>query len=480
MPTILGANTLSTGYDVANSLRFDDGSSPYLTKAVSSTSNRRTFTYSTWVKRSSLSGSAYPRLFNPFVDSNNFFDIYFRNTDALQIYSYSGGSDNIDLVTTQLFRDVSAWYHIVIAVDTTQGTNSNRVKVYVNGSQVTSFSTSTYPGENADLQINVDGVSHVIGRNESGDNNYFDGYMAETVLIDGSALAPTSFGEFDEDSPTIWKPKSVSGLTFGTNGFYLQFKQSGTSQNSSGLGADTSGNDHHFAVSGLAATDQSTDTCTNNYTTMNPLQNYFGAQTYSEGNLKSVSPSGNAAAPSNTFGVSNGRWYAEAKLTNQSSDQTLIGISSNLATQTDFHLGRGATSYGIYSSNGKYYVNNGSAQNYGTSYTTNDIIGIYIDLTSNKLYLSKNGTVMNSGTGISITDPDSTQLKAYFFSGMQWDNSGTCTWEWNFGAGTTYAISSGNTDDNGYGNFEYSPNITGDGAAKSFYALNTKNLAEFG
>jgi hypothetical protein len=358
----------------------------------------------------------------------------------------------------------------VVAYDSTQGTASNRIKMYANGSQITSFATETYPDQNHEPLFNSN-IVHEIGRNL--DARKFDGYMTEIVFIDGQALDPTSFGEFDSDSPTIWKPISVSGLTFGNNGFYLDF------EDSSSLGNDKAGS-NNFTVNNLTALDQSTDTCTNNYNTMNPLENYFGGQTYSEGNLKSVSPQGNAAAPIGTIGVSNGRWYAEAKLTNQSSNQTLIGISSNYATQDDFHLGRGATSYGMYSNGGAYYVNNGSAVAYGTSYTTNDIIGIYIDLTSNKLYLSKNGTLLNSGTGISITDPDSTEIGAYFFSGVQWDNNGTCTWEWNFGSGTTYSISSGNTDDNGYGNFEYSPNITGDGSAKSFYALNSKNLAEFG
>ena len=473
MATIYGANTLSTGYDVANSLRFDDGSSDYLNRTPGSAGNRKTFTISLWIKRANLVDSRLISCYSANSDTGNF-ELDFNN----DTFRYVAWDTNFR-VTNRLFRDTSAWYHIVTAVDTTDSTAGDRIKIYVNGVQETSFSSSSNPSQNFDTGFNQASTTR-IGIASNSTNGPFDGYMAEVVFIDGQALAPTSFGEFDSNSPTIWKPKDVSGLTFGTNGFYLEFKQSGTSQNSSGLGADTSGNDNHFAVNNLTAVDQTTDTCTNNYTTMNPLQNYFGAQTYSEGNLKSVSPSGNAAAPSNTFGVSNGRWYAEAKLTNQSSDQSLIGISSNLANDTDYHLGKGATSYGMYSSNGNYYVNNGSAQSYGTSYTTNDIIGIYIDLTSNKLYMSKNGTVMNSGTGISITDPASTQLKAYFFSGMQWDNSGTCTWEWNFGAGTTYAISSSNADDNGYGNFEYSPNITGDGAAKSFYALNTKNLAEFG
>jgi len=266
MPLILPGNVataLGGAYEVANSCRFDDGSSPYLTESVSSTSNRRTFTFSTWVKRSSLSGSGYPRLFDAFVDGNNFFEIFFRNTDALNIYSYNGASTDIDLVTNRLFRDFSAWYHIVVAVDTTQGVAANRVKLYVNGTQETSFSTSTYPAEDADLQINLDTVDNVIGRNESSDADYLDGYLSEVVLIDGLALTPTSFGEANEDSPTIWQPIDVSGLTFGTNGFYLDFEDSANLGNDANGGTDLS-------ETNLAATDSATDTPTNNFCTWNP------------------------------------------------------------------------------------------------------------------------------------------------------------------------------------------------------------------
>tara|TARA_Y100001963_G_scaffold8804_1_gene11356 strand:+ start:422 stop:1147 length:726 start_codon:yes stop_codon:yes gene_type:complete len=235
-----------------------------------------------------------------------------------------------------------------------------------------------------------------------------------------------------------------------------------------------------FSESGLAATDQSLDSPTNNFATMNPLDNYYGAKTFSEGNLQQADPSGDSFSSHTTIGVSSGRWYAEAKLTAQGSDQTFIGVSSNQSTATDYWLGKGATSYGLYSSSGAWYTNSGSANAYGVSYTTNDIIGIYLDLTSNKLYFAKNGTIMNSGTGISITDPASTELGFYFFSGMQWDNSNGCTWQFNFGS-PIFSISSAQSDKNGYGSFEYDPSSgTFDGSSKDFYALCTKNLAEFG
>ena len=478
MATIYGANTLSSGYDVANSLRFEDGSTDYLQRTFGTSSNSKKFTWSFWIKRTRVGTSEY--VFENVGSHTLQGSILFDSSDRLQLFEDNlGAGSNTYLITNRKFRDVAAWYHIVIAVDSTQATDTNRAKIYVNGVQETSFATSTYPSQDHALPyISGSGDPCNIGKYDNTNGN-LSGYLCEMVFKDGAQLDPTSFGEFNSND--VWIPKDLSDFDFsGTNTFFLEFKQTGTSQNSSGIGADTSGRDNHFTVNNLTAVDQSTDTCTNNYNTMNPLENYYGAQTYTEGNLKSVSPSGNAAAPIGTIGVSNGRWYAEAKLTNQSSNQTLIGISSNYATQTDFHLGRGATSYGMYSNGGAYYVNNGSANAYGTSYTTNDIIGIYIDLTSNKLYFSKNGTLLNSGTGISITAAASTEAGAYFFSGMQWDNSGTCTWEWNFGSGTTYSISSGNSDDNGYGNFEYSPNITGDSTAKSFYALNTKNLAQFG
>ena len=468
---ILGTNSIKdTGYNVANSLRFNSGSSDYLTKSVSSTSNRRTFTYSTWVKRSNLSGSNYPRIFNPFVDSNNFFDVYFRNTDALNIYSYSGGSENIDLVTTQLFRDV-AWYHIVLAVDTTQGTDSNRVKLYVNGSQVTSFSANTYPSQNADLQINVSGVTNVIGRNQSGTNNYFDGYMTEIILVDGSQLAPDQFGEFDEDS-SIWKPINVSGLTFGTNGFYLDF------EDSSALGNDVSGNDNDFTVNNLTSIDQSVDTCTNNSCVINSLDNFYCAGTLSDGNLTIVTGASQYAPITGSIGVNSNKWYWEMKLVTGTGVDCMIGVSSAYTTATTQQLGNKATDYGYYVTG--VVFNNNSSSSYGNSYTNGDIIGVALDLDHNKLYFSKNGTFQNSGdptsgstgTGaISITDPASTP-KGFYFPAVSDYYSGTTTFSANFGS-PPYAISSGNTDGNGYGNFEYA-------VPSGYYSLNTKNLAEYG
>ena len=473
---ILPANTLSSGgYNVANSLRFENSSSEQLTRSIgSSPTNTKKGTFRYWIKRTKLStndvivsnevGSSSERAYISFNTSD-----YWRTVDE----------NGIVLATNAVFRDVSAWTNFVLTLDSTLGTETDRVKLYINGTRYTDFQSSSYfnngfPNQDIDFDLFTGGQTnkHHIG-NIHGGSSYLDGYLAEVCYCDGQTLDASSFGEFDEDSPTIWKPKDVSGLTFGNNGYYLDF------EDSSALGNDAAGSNNFGTVTNLAATDQATDTCTNNFATMNPLDNYYGAQTYSEGNLQINSPSGNASAPHSTFGVSSGRWYVEAKLDSAGSNQTLIGISSNQATQTDYHTGRGATSYGMYYNGGKIYNNNDSGTSYGSGYSAGNIIGIYLDLEDNKLYYSVNGTLQNSGTGHTIAAASTTELGFYFFSGMQWDNAQSCQWSFNFGS-PTYANSSSNTDDNGYGDFEYSPNITGDGSAKKFYALNSKNLAEYG
>jgi hypothetical protein len=229
MPLILGANSLTGGYEVDNSLRFNSGSSDSLTRTPASASNRKTWTFSAWVKRSILS-SGDQAIFDAYTSSTDQVQLFFTSDDDL-ILSVRVSNFGANLRTNAKFRDPSAWYHIMVAVDTTQGTTSNRTKLYVNGVQETSFSEADYPNINVDTAVN-NTVLHRVGDSDLED--FFNGYLAETVLIDGLALDPTSFGEFDEDSG-IWKPIDVSGLTFGTNGFYLEFKDS------SALGDDTSG-----------------------------------------------------------------------------------------------------------------------------------------------------------------------------------------------------------------------------------------------
>jgi hypothetical protein len=334
MPLILGANSVTGGYEVDNSLRFNDGSEDSLTRTPSSASNRRTWTFSAWVKRGNLGA-------DQIIFSGGSANTWIRllGTDALEFNIQD--NDESTIVTTQLFRDISAWSHIVVAIDTTQGTDTNRIKFYVNGNQVTSFSTSVYVSQNYEAGINNTGA-HYIGRLNYAATQWFDGYMSEVTFIDGQQLDPTSFGEFDEDSG-IWKPIDVSGLTFGTNGFYLEFKDS------SALGDDTSGTGNDWTVNNLTSIDQTTDTPTNNFATANPL--HFNATipsagTLSDGNLTFTSSQGASAYPAfySTIGASQGKWYAEFKVTTANS--AIIGIGSGIATGG--FLGGGLYDYAYY------------------------------------------------------------------------------------------------------------------------------------
>ena len=480
MPLILGTNSIKdTGYNVANSLRFNDDSSDRLTRSQSN-GNQDKWTWSVWLKRSTL-GSA--QCFFASTDgSATSFDAKFDSSDRIEVYNYFGGGFDSKLVTNRVFRDVSAWYHIVIVYDSGNSTEAFRLRIYVNGTEESSFSTTNYPSLNADSDLNVSGSNIEIGRQANG-GQYFDGYMAEIVLTDGQALDPTSFGEFDEDSPTIWKPKDVSGLTFGTNGFYLDFENSGA------LGTDVSGNSNNFTVNNLTSIDQSTDTCTNNFATLNALNMYYPGGTLSEGNLShSGIPATNYASPFSTIAVSQGKWYVEFKITDVT-NWISVGISGTIPDATNDYIGKApADSWGYIGgssaggSNSLYHNSSGST--YGATYANNDIIGLYLDLDNNKLYFAKNGTIQNSGTGISITDPTSLPDGVYYIGAGGFSGSYTHGYQVNYGAGCPFTISSGNSDANGYGNFEYSPNDGGsasfDSSAKNFYALNTKIVAEFG
>ena len=460
MPTILGANTLSTGYEVANSLRFDKPSDSYLEKTFSSAGNTRIFTFSTWLKGhdTAVHGSTYFFVGN--INGSSNIDAFGITATGIQISVNSANSG--DLNSTALFKDMSAWYHIVIAVDTTQSTASNRIKVYMNGTQVTAWDTETYPSQNYDFT----GINSTEVHNVSYSDSEHNGYLCETVFIDGTQYTADNFGEFNEDTPTIWQPKKVSDLTFGQNGFYLEYKGVSTGQNSNGLGADTSGNDHHFASSGLAAIDQSTDTCTNNFPTINPEYAGLNAnESLSEGNLKGLNTGNGENNYVSTIGVSSGKWYFEAKANVAGDNYATIGI---VATDSQLQvngswLGSTSDSF-FYNENGSIGTN-GSASTTGlASYADNDIIGVRVNLDDNELHFYKNGTIITN-TALSITAD-----KEYFFGGRVYSNA--TGWEFNFGS-PPYSISSGNSDGNGYGNFEYA-------VPSGYYALNTKNLAEYG
>ena len=471
------AKNVPTSYEVANSCRFNDDDTAYFNKTPSA-GDRAKWTFSCWFKLGNIPGaSANHCLFSSGSSGADQATIKISNQKIDWWEWDQSANDFIGyLSTNRKIRDPSAWYHLVCTWDSDNGTAGNRMRMYINGTEETSFATDTNPTSGFDSNINSN-VAHEIGREANNSSNYWDGYLAEMAFCDGQAYAASDFGEFDDDSPTIWKPKDISGLTFGSRGWYLDFEDSGD------LDDDESGNTNDWTANNLAATDQATDTPTNNFATMNPLDNSASAATFSEGNLKLAysGSNGSGVGLTSTFALTKGKWYFEAKLqasndTGNSFGITDINAQSNAAAN---RLGVSTYSYVINDSDGKIYNNNDSGTSYGSALDVGDIIGVYLDLDNNKLYISEDGT-LGSSTGHSITAASSVSNGHYFFAVGLNSGSGTSTFECNFGGCPAFSISSGNTDDNGYGNFEYSPNITGDSEAKKFYALCTKNLAEYG
>jgi hypothetical protein len=442
------------------SLRTDHSTTKNLSRTPSSESNKRTFTFSTWLKRSFLDYSTLEtvhQIFSSQVDGNDYFAIFFQDDGKLYVDGYHT-SQQLILVTNRLFRDTGAWYHLVVAVDTTQGTASNRIKIYVNGIQETSFSTETYPSQNYDTYINDD-VKHTLGSSFDNSSQAFGGYFAETNLVDGTQLAPTSFGETKNG---VWIAKKYTG-SYGTNGFRLQFDQTGTgTASASTIGADTSGNNNHYASSGIVASDCAMpDSPENNFCTINPLDKSTDF-TLSDGNLKVASGGSNNGNSRSTFAVSSGKWYWEARVNNTGTAHT-IGITTKSASLSTY-LGNHANDY-AYARDGTKW-NNNSSSSYGSSYANGDNIGIALDLDSGTITFYKNGS--SQGTAFS-------SLSGEFFPAFG-DIAGADDINWiaNFGQDSTFAgaiSAGGNADANGVGDFAYAP-------PSGYLALCTANLPE--
>jgi len=452
MSIIIPANTLAAGgFGVDNSCRFD-GSSAFMTKTPSGAGNQKLATFSIWFKRSKIDEEQF--LFYSFV-TNKDTRIAILADNTIFFESQTSDSIKFKLVTNRVFRDVSAWYHLVINVNSTVSSpDTNNLEMFINGVKETSFSTATYPSQN-DVIYWTDSIESTLGRRNSG-GNYFNGYIAETVLIDGAALDADSFGEFDEDSD-IWKPIDVSGLTFGTNGFYLDFEASGNLGNDANGGAD-------FAETGLAAIDQTTDTCTNNFCTMNPLSS---GMTLTEGNTNVAG----AATAKSTFGVASGKWYVEMKATNAQTYNPIVGIATASSADSgdpgsSAHPGSFVESHG-YDRSGDIKSNDNTAvqSSLTTSQSDGDIIGLAIDLDSGTKTAQWYVNGSSVGSAVTLVSNDAYVFMTYA-SGSQ-----AGTGAWNFGnpsfTGTDKA------DGNGFGSFEYQP-------PSGFLALCTKNLAESG
>ena len=451
--TILPANTLSSGFDVANSVRFDTNA--YMHKTPGSAGTLTTWTLSTWIKRSKLGATQY--IFTSKNDGNNQTFAYFNSNDTIIFFDTDGNADQGKLITDRLFRDVGAWYHLVFIWNTTDGTAGDRIQLWVNGVRETSFSTQTNPDQN---DASTMGDAHIIEVGRGGeDSNYANFYMAQTVYQNGSAASPVDvFGEFDSDSG-IWKPINVSGLTFGTNGFYLDFEASGN------LGNDANGGTDLTEVN-VAATDQSTDTCTNNFCTWNPIANYTNSVAFSEGNLIAMSgandrwDSGRAS-----MGFAKGKWYFECLFVAGVSTQ-YIGVTDESAkfNTANAHDEDGVTVF--YNNSGGEIRKDGTATtaDYGT-FSSSEVAGIAIDADNFTISVYKGGSLIVDAYDLSTT------RTGFLFPFTTNLNNGDGV-KVNFGS-PLYSESGGNTDANGYGNFNQS-------VPSGYFAINTKNLAEHG
>jgi len=470
MPLILPGNVASAlggGYEVANSCRFNKGDTAYMHKTLSA-GNRRTWTFSTWFKRISLGTQVTFGVVQTSTGGDNVMAMQITTANKIEVWDYAGGI-TASIITNRVFRDTSAWYHVVVAADTTSGTANNRLRLYINGTEergVGGYSTDTMPSQNYDFDINQN--TKVLKFGAYDDNSVgspADFYFAETVFIDGTQYAASDFGEFDEDSPTIWKPKDVSGLTFGTNGFYLDY------EDSANLGNDANGGTDLTEVA-LAATDQATDTPTNNFATFNPLVSITDAPTFSEGNCKIAISSAGQFGACSTVGLTAGKWYAEFVKSVTSDNDMCVGITSDLDdARSDNHAGHISNSYSYRETGVK--ITGASESSYGDSYDTDDVIGVALNLDDNELTFYKDNTAQNSGTAISITAAASTTTGAYFLTASCSSASQSGTWDANFGGCSAFTLSSAESDANGYGNFEFAP-------PSGFLAICTKNLGSDG
>jgi hypothetical protein len=410
---VVGAGGAAGGYEIERSLRFNSADSAYLNRTPASAGNRKTWTWSAWFKRSQL-GTTQVVFYAYGSDADSgLFNIYFDTSDQLYI----------DLFTvrlrqsTQVFRDASAWYHLVVSCDTTQATAANRLKVYINGFEITAWATNNAPTQNLDTAVN-NTVAHNIGRNTRNSNAWFNGYMTEINFIDGSALTPSSFGETDTETG-VWKPKAYSG-SYGTNGFYLNFSDnSGTT--STTLGKDSSGNGNNwtpnnFSVTAGAGNDSLVDSPTRygtdtgagnevrgNYCTWNRLQT-SSSITLANGNLDGSITGGLVYSGAGTIQVTTGKWYFETVVTAAFGAYPFVGVvdltqvTSGINTSFYSDTGSGNTSGIIaHAVNTNVYLSNNTSTTDGTSYNgTSDVLMVAFDADLGKVWFGKNGTWNNS------------------------------------------------------------------------------------
>ena len=476
LPTIPSGNVASAlggAFEVANSCQFSSDDTTYLSKTFGTPTDQDKWTFSCWVKRTKL-GTNQDIFSVPTGTSGGYFHtgLQWNSSNQLEANVNYTGSVVGKKLPNALFRDTISWYHLVTVWDSDNASAGNRIKLYVNGVDQTSFATDTQPTSGLASQINQ-ALAHRIGDGANGD---LDGYLAEVVFVDGQALTPTSFGEFDEDSPTIWKPIKISGLTFGNNGFYLDF------QDSSALGNDVSGNNNDFALSNLAAVHQCQDSPTNNFCILHQLQPYGSAvYPWYDAGTQFVGTQGNAwRIVTGSIAVTSGKYYYEVEINTSSSNNSYsIGWTStnNMpASIWTTYLGDAVVgpALGLAKDGQLNYSTSSAANQASTGYTSysngGDIVMCAIDLDNNYAYWGKNGTWMKSG------DPTSGSTGT---GGFAFDNAAGYDWypafgssetasgstihmAANFGNGTfgnvsgvPSAVASAGTNASGFGVFEY-------------------------
>jgi SPRY domain len=399
------------GYNISRSVRLRSSASAYFNRTPASATNRTTWTWSGWVKRGTL--GATQQLFG--ADSTTGggsiprCQLMFTSSDQLDFSNNVTGSAWVDLISTPVYRDPSAWYHIVCAVDTTQATSTNRVKLYINGSQITAFGTAGYPAQNDNTTVNSTGP-HNIGRYQNTATQYFDGYLTEINFVDGQALTPSSFGETDVLTG-VWKAKKYAG-TYGTNGFYLNFSDP-SAATAAAIGKDYSGNGNNWTPNNISVTSGVTydsmidvptlyadgDNGRGNYAVVSPIDMFINTTgVASNGNLTFTSPTsaGTDSATTGTVGSNSGSWYFEATIAQGTTDTNAqVGVLQS-------HTNSG---FGSYSCTLNFYTNgttsstfkNGSSSQTGlTACTTNDVIGVAFDATNGTMQFYRNGSTYGS------------------------------------------------------------------------------------
>lgn len=464
--------SVSTGpYEIDNSCKFEADNTERMYRAWggSGGGDDQTWTLSLWVKRTEL--GTLQHIWGAGVSGNDVLLVSFQTDNTLKFRSTKDGANDCVYVTNRKFRDTSAWYHIVTAVDTTSGTAGDRLRIYINGVEETSFSTETDFAQNDNTLHNANS-SYVEIATAIGEADRFCGYIAEVISISGSQLAPTTFGETDSDTG-IWIPKQYTG-SFPQNSFKLEF------QDSSSLGTETSGNGQTFTLQNIAAADQSTDTPTNNFCTWVSDGTLFNSgtnnMTFSEGGTRILTRAGTgwtAVYPTQSF--AGGKWYMEVKV-NENSATNMYGAMpvkriNSLKYQEYYHGQDVDGSIGLYANNGQIYWGTASSGGTGSALSAGDIVGLAIDMENYKMYFAVNNTYVESGNPAGNSNGRDIEQEPYVFSVAHYTT--TTVEDTNFGGYTAMSDTHTNTDDNGYGSFVYAP-------PSGFLAVCTKNLGENG